>query len=446
MSRWRRVLAAAARTVAQCRFAARTVAPPRHAARALLVLTLFWAALALAHAQPLTVRIGEPTTPIAPEAITGFNVGLAMAVVLNLEEFAAIDLRSLRYPPGNDADDRPLTKDMMNGLQTNWQLLGEPDLHLVANYFEGPEHAVAAARHLRELGMDPRWWAVGNEPDLYPRNRMDPSWTAEVYCERFREVRAALEAELGEVVMTGPAVSGSRPGALEYLRAVITRCSDVIDVITWHVYPTDGTASDEAALATSRQVGDEIRLIRGWLADPAVNPLGYERTFGLGISEFGLSWRTTNFRHLEDMVAALWLAEALGQMATLGLDLGQYFALQYMGGHGLIDRSGWVRHTYHVYAMLRGFGGVARHAEGGDERLGAYAADDGAALRVLLVNRSNEPIDVTLQSDGLAPELEVATLDDAIFDADGGPRSAPQPASEPVHVPARAVVVVRSQP
>ena len=445
MSRRRRVHEAAARTGLPCRLVARTVVPCRLAARTLLALALFWATLALAHAQPLTVTIGEPTVAIAPDAITGFNFGLAMAVVLNLEEFGAIDLRSLRYPPGNDADDRPLTRDMIDGLRINWQLLGEPDLHVVANYFEGPEHAVAAARYLRELGMEPRWWAVGNEPDLYPRNRMDPSWTAEVYCERFRTIRAALEAELGEVVMTGPAVSGSRPGALDYLREVITRCSDVIDVITWHVYPTDGTASDDAALATSRQVGDEIGLVRTWLADPAVNPLGFERSFELGITEFGLSWRTSNFRHLEDMVAALWLAEALGQMATLGLDLGQYFALQYMGGHGLIDRSGWVRHTYHVYAMLRGFGGVARHSEGGDERLGAYAADDGDALRVLLVNRSNEPIEVTLQADDLSARLAVATLDDAIFDADGGPGRSQQPASEPVHVPARAVVVVRSE-
>ena len=402
--------------------------------------------LALAQSRPLTVRVGEAIGPISPEAITGFNVGLAMAVVLNLEEFAAIDLRTVRYPPGNDADDRPLTTHMIDGLKVNWELLGQPELHLVANFFEGPEHAVAAARYLRELGMEPRWWAVGNEPNLYPSNRMDPSWTAEVYCQRFREMRTALEQELGEVIMTGPAVSGGRPSGFDYLREVLGRCGDVIDVLTWHVYPTDGTMSDEAALATSRQVGDEIRTVRAWLADPDVNPLGFEREIALGITEFGLSWRSTNFRHLEDMVAALWLAEALGQMATLRLDLGQYFALQYMGGHGLIDRSGWVRHTYHVFAMLRGFGGVAHHTDGGDERVGAYAADDGAALRVLLVNRSSEPVDVTLEADRLAPTLHVAVLDDDTFDAYGGYRSTLQSPSEPVRVPARAVVLLRSEP
>ncbi len=408
---------------------------------ALLALTL---ALGLASAQPLTLRVGESTGPISPFGITGFNVGIAMAVVLNLEEFGAIDVLSLRYPPGNDADNWPLTTDMMDAIRINWQLLGEPDLHLVTNFFEGPEHAVAVARYLGELDMLPRWWAVGNEPDLYPQNRMDPSWTAEVYCERFRATRAALEAELGEVTMTGPAVSNVHPAALDYLREVITRCGDVIDVLTLHVYPTDGTASDEAALATSRDLGDVIARVRGWLADPVVNPLGYGRDIRLGVTEFGLSWRSTNFRHLEDMVAALWLAETLGQLATCGVHLGQYFALQYMGGHGLIDRSGWVRHTYHVFAMLRGFGGETRRVEGGDERLGVYAADDGDTLRLLLVNRSLDAIELRLELDHAGGDLDVLTLDDLIFDELLAPRASRQSPAEAVAVPARSVVVITS--
>ena len=429
---------------------ARAAAHRRHAGPVLARVLLTVLAVALvgapALADALTIRVGEPLRPISADAITGFNTSAAVPVVLYLEEWAAVDIRSLRFPPGNDADDFVLTADTMRAFAQTWQLLGEPDVHLVANFFEGAEHAVAVARTLAELGITPRWWAVGNEPDLYPRNRMDPSWTAEVYCQRFREMRAALEAELGEVRMSGPAVSGSRPSAMTYLREVITRCGDVIDLVTWHVYPTDGTRSDEDALATSRDVADEITQVRAWLADPDVNPLGHARAVPIGITEFGLSWRTSSFRHLEDMVAALWLADALGQMATEGLDLGQYFALQAMGGHGLIDRSGWVRHTYHVYAMLAGFGGAAHRVEGGDERLAAYAADDDSTLRVLLVNRSSEPIDVTLTADALAAELHVATLDDPTFDELLGPRRSVQAADDSVHVPPRSVVLVRSRP
>jgi hypothetical protein len=392
----------------------------------------------------LTLRVAEPLGPVAPGAITGFNVTAAPPVVLHMTEYGAMDIGSLRFPPGNDADDYVLTADTLGAFAQTWRILGEPDVHLVANFFEGPEHALAVAATLRELGIAPRWWAVGNEPDLYPRNRMDPAWTAEVYCERFRAMRSVLEAELGDVRMSGPAVSGSRPSGLDYLREVITRCGDVIDLVTWHVYPTDGTRSDDDALATSRELTGEIAQVRAWLADPTVNPLGYEREVEIGVTEFGLSWRTQMLRHLEDQVAAVWLAEALGQLATHGVDVSQYFALYGLGGHGLIDRTGWVRPTYHVYAMLACFAGTAHRVDGGDERLAAYAAADDTALRVLIVNRSDEPIDVTLQADGLAAVLDVATLDEPTFDETLAPRRSVHDASVPLLAPPRSVVVVHS--
>jgi hypothetical protein len=414
--------------------------------RAITATAVLLAGLATAQGPtPVTLRVGPPLGAISPDAITGFNFGLSMPVALHPDEFGALDLRSLRFPPGNDADDKPLSDDMAHALTTPWRLLEEPDLHVVLNFFEGPEHAVEVVRRFDELGLRVRWWAVGNEPDLYPRNRMDPSWTAEVYCERFREVRAAVRALVPDAVMTGPAVSGSRPSGLAYLREVLGRCGDVIDVLTWHVYPTDGTWDDDAALATARSVGAEIRELRGWLTDPEINPLGYQRDVGLAITEFGLSWRTSMYRHLEDQTAALWLADALGQMATLDLDLGQYFALQSMGGHGLIDRGGWVRPTYHVYAMLAGFGGIALAVEGADDRLGAYAAEDGTALRILLVNRSSDDLEVALDAADLPATLAVATLDEAGFDLALDHARAERPASLPVPVPARSVVVIHAE-
>jgi hypothetical protein len=419
--------------------------PERRPSRLLSIAVT--AALGCAAAQPLTLRVLGPTTPIAPGAISGFNVAIAMTLALHLDEFGAMTIRGVRFPPGNDADDKPLNEAAMDAFKVQWALLGEPDVLLVANSFEGPEHAAAVARYLEAIGVPVRWWAVGNEPDLYPRNRMDPSWTAEVYCDRFRAMRAALEALDPEVVVTGPAVSGSRPDGPNFLREVLFRCGDVIDVLTWHVYPTDGGWDDAAALATAASVGEEIRRFRGWLTDPATNPLGFERDIGLAITEFGLSWRTTRYRHLEDIVAALWLADALGQMATNGLDASHYFALQSMGGHGLIDRGGWIRPTYHVYAMLAEFAGMAHAVEGADARLGAYAAADGAALRLLLVNRSTDDLEVALslgaEAAYAASHVEVTTLEDAIDGGETALRRTTHPADEPIVVPARAVVLVR---
>lgn len=405
-------------------------------------------ALQVARAQPTVVRVGAPTGAIAPLAITGHNFGLSMQVALYRQEFGALDIRTLRYPPGNDADDNPLTRDMIDALQTPWQLLGRPEPWIVANFFEGPDHALTAAAAFDEVGMPVRFWEVGNEPDLYPQNRMDPSWTVEVYCERFRAFAAALRAQDPANVIAGPAVSGSRPLGEDFLGEFLRRCGDVVDVLTWHIYPTDGTWEDDAALATSDQVGEEIRRYRAWLTDPERNPLGHQRDIALAITEFGLSWRTPSFRHLEDMVAALWLADALGQMASEGIMVGHYFALQGMGGHGLIDRSGWIRPTYFVYEMLAEFGGAAHAVDVAHPGLTAYAARGDAGLRVLLVNRSLEPVEIALvwDEEPLGGPLEVAVLDEATFDELLAPREHAQPPSEPVLVPARSVVRLAGPP
>jgi len=97
-----------------------------------------------------------------------------------------------------------------------------------------------------------------------------------------------------------------------------------------------------------------------------------------------------------------------------------------------------------VYAMLAGFAGTAHRVEGGDERLAAYAAIDDSGLRVLIVNRSSEPIDVTLRADGLAAVLDVATIDDPTFDELLAPRRTTHDASTPLLAPPRSVVVVHS--
>lgn len=408
---------------------------------------LLWSSALAASPLRVSAQLGDPGPDISPGAITGFNVGLAMQFALHLSEFQALDIHTLRFPPGNDADNYPLTRNMVEALKVQWQLLGEPELLIVTNFFEGAEHAQSAARSFDETGIPVHAWAIGNEPDLYPRNRMDPSWTVEVYCDRFRSVAEVLREIDPEAVISGPAVSGSRPLGETYLRDFLTLCGDVIDVLSWHIYPTDGTWDDEAALATSQQVGEEIQRYRSWLRDPEINPLGYERDIGLAITEFGLSWRTPNFRHLEDMIAALWLADALGQMATEGVTWGHYFALQAMGGHGLIARGGWLRPTYTVYEMLAGFTGRTRSIEldNAPALLGAYAAENEDGLRVLIVNRGTEDIEVVLEPT-LGSELEVKTLSDEIFDEALSYQENSQLADEAIAVPARSVVVVRSAP
>ena len=96
---------------------------------------------------------------IAPQAIAGFDVGLSMTVVLDPEEFGALTMRTARY-------------------------------------FE-------------EIGVPIASWAVVSEPEPYPKNRMDPTWTVERDCERFRRFVDALRSVHPAAVVTGPAIPSS---------------------------------------------------------------------------------------------------------------------------------------------------------------------------------------------------------------------------------------------
>lgn len=387
---------------------------------------------------------------IPRHAISGVNLGNAMELVSGRDAVVRLRIETVRFPPGNQADEIRLGDADLAALAANLQLLGNPSVLMVANLFGGtPEQAADLARRVAAFDIEVAAWEIGNEPDLYASNRNRPSWTPERWCASFRAFGAAIREVDPDVPLAGPAVSGARPGGERFLREALRLCGDAIDVLSWHVYPTDGGWDDADALATARTVDREIARYRRWIADPARNPLGHEREIGLAVTEFGLSWRSASYRHLEDMTAALWLADVLGTMASERLDASHYFALQATGGHGLIDVGGWIRPTYHVAAMLADFVGealpVTLETPDGPSALRAYAARHDGGLEVLLVNPGETDLAVALAPpSGHATTFDLSVLDDAIFDAANGPEARTATADVPFSVPARAVVHLRA--
>ncbi len=410
----------------------------------ILVLLTALATLGVAWGRS-TVTLGELSgAQVAPQAISGFNYGNMMRVVGWEERFAALNLTNIRFPPGNVADEHALNRAALEALLQNWRLLGQPEVTFVVNLFTGDPHQTRqAVTMLLEAEVPVTLWELGNEPDLFASNRKDPSWTPQRYCREFRSHGAAIRELVPDALLAGPGVSGSRPSALDYLREVLTACGDVIDVLTFHLYPTDGTWSDAEALATSSLATDEIGLLRTWLRDPTVNPLGHERHIPLGVTEFGLSWRTPNYRHLEDVTATLWLADTLGRLAVEGVSVSHYFALQGLGGHGLLDTSGWVRPTWHLYHLLAGFRGqilpaTVTHAPG----VSAYASYDAGRLTLLLVNRSAADVELSLELPGEAASLRQRTISQASYEISDEPLETELTSLSSVLLPALSATVL----
>ncbi|MGI8748239.1 MAG: GH39 family glycosyl hydrolase, partial [Deinococcus sp.] len=269
---------------------------------------------------PATLTLGQRGTPIPPTAVNGFNVGYDMSVAEARGAVQSVAPSSLRYPPGNVGDEQDLTLSGLTSLRSTLALAGSAD-RLPAATIETrvfatrpdarnrPEDAAGAARDAASLGLKPLYWEIGNEPDLYAKNRGDAGWTPERYCRVFRAQRAAILAVDPSAKFAGPAVSNVQGGGGDFLAAFVRACGDVVDLLTWHEYPSQGTLSDEAALASAQRVSEHLARFRALLADPAANPLGQGRKVGLGVSEYSLSWRSNLPRHLSDMVAALWAAE-----------------------------------------------------------------------------------------------------------------------------------------
>ncbi|MEX2541353.1 MAG: hypothetical protein WD314_06070 [Trueperaceae bacterium] len=393
----------------------------------------------------LTVTVLTAQGAAVPRLTTsGFNIGNSMRVVGFEADFEAIRIDSLRFPPGNQADEITVGRPDLAALSQNLELLGRPQVLMVANLFGGtPEGAAEFARLAADMDIQVFAWEIGNEPDLYATNRNDASWTPGRYCREFRRYAQALREVDPRFEMAGPAVSGSRPGGEEFLREVLRLCGDAIDILTWHIYPTDGTWTDDEALATSGHFSRELTRYREWAADRRANPLGFGRPLRFGVTEFGLSWRSSSFRHLEDMAATLWLADVLGQMTAERLDLSHYFTLQGMGGHGLIDTGGWLRSTYHLYRMMATFTGESVPVRA-REPLRAYAVAGANGLQLLLINRGATPQRAELLFEGSPPSgLEITTLSEQNVESGQAPATTISMTEEPVLVPARAIVLVR---
>jgi hypothetical protein len=168
-------------------------------------------------------------------------------------------------------------------------------------------------------------------------------------------------------------------------------CGDVVDVLTWHIYPTDGTMEDGPALDTVAEVNDTVSRFKALLADPKKNPLGHQRQVALGVTEYGLSWNSSRARHLSDIHGALWSAEVALRLDEQGVEVAHYFAFAQMQNHGVLDQSGVRRPTFYSFGMLARLEGQLVAASSDDAQLWTHAAVDGRRLHVLVTNRSPDP-------------------------------------------------------
>jgi hypothetical protein len=394
----------------------------------------------------VSVRPDQEGLAVNTAVTRGFNFGNWMAVAEHRDALARVPAASLRFPGGNIGDEQDMdaaTLDTFASLLT--LVAGRPELVVQTRVYAGrvdrkaantPGDAAAAVRMARERGLKVAIWEIGNEPDLFSTVRGDTSWTPERYCTVFRAQAAAIKATQPGARVAGPAVSGSAETAMPFLDRFVELCGDVVDVLTWHLYPTAGDGSEDAALASISQVDASVEHVRRLWSDAKRNPLGHPRKPRLAVTEYGLSWKTDRPRFLADQTAALWAAETALRLARHGVDAAHYFAYQGTGFHGLLDNAGVPRPTYYAFRMLGDLQGRFVGVDSSHPGLWSHAVKDGDRLQVLLLNTTAEPMRVELDSAGWRPK-QAQYFDAAIADEELPP--APLAAQQRLTLPPRSM-------
>ncbi|RQP26510.1 glycoside hydrolase family protein [Piscinibacter terrae] len=369
-------------------------------------------ALAVAHGETtVTVDAGREGLAVNRAVTAGFNFGNWMAVADWKDELAKVPTAALRFPGGNVGDEQDMDAASLDTFKLLLSMVkGGPELTIQTRVFEGrpdrpagnkPEDAARAVRMARERGLNVTTWEIGNEPDLFSEVRGDASWTAQRYCDMFRAQAAAIRHEDPKALIAGPAVSGAQPGAPRFVAAFVERCGDVVDVLTWHIYPTDGDGTEDSALSTVAEVDRSIAHYTALWKDAKRNPLGHQRAIKFGITEFGLSWKTDRPRFLADQTGALWAGESALRMAEQGVSVAHYFAYQGTGFHGLLDIGGVPRPTYYGFQLVRELDGRFVDTRSSDASLWAHAARSGKQAKLLLINTAASAQSVRIDARGL---------------------------------------------
>lgn len=391
-------------------------------------------------------RVGEP---VRPAVTAGFNFGNWMPVAEFRDTIAEVPAAALRFPAGNAGDESDLNEATLDTLAAVMPVVpGGPELMVQTRVYQGrdgrpaangPEDAARAVRLARERGLKVTMWEIGNEPDLYGPVRGDNSWTPERYCAVFRAQAEAIRREQPGARIAGPAVSGAVPGARRFLEAFVTGCGDVVDVLTWHLYPTEGDGGDAWALRTVADADRSLTEIQALWRDPKRNPRGHQRTIAYGVTEYGLSWRTERPRFLADQTAALWAMETALRLGRGGAEIGHYFAYLTTGFHGLLDNAGAPRPTFYGFRLLSALRGNFVDVSAKDDHLWTHATRDGDTLRVVLINTREQALPVKLT----AGNYRVQSVQ--WFDAGIADREDPYgtlPAEPALRLPARSATLV----
>ncbi len=349
----------------------------------------------------------------------------------HLDASAAVDLAMIRWPGGNWGDENDVTPRMVDEYIAMCRVVGaEPCIHV--RLFGGtPAAAAELVRYANQMqGYAVKYWAVGNEPDLFVSKRGAPTYTVADYAADFVAFRAAMQAVDDSIIVMGPEISQFDANEQypvdsagePWLRGFLRRVPDV-QMVSWHRYPFGAKPVTLAQLqADPPQWEASVRQSRALMREF----LG--REVPLAITEANSDWsgRVDAQTGTNSFANALWWSDVLARLVSAECNIVAHFCLgaiqaQGIGMFGPVSYNSGPLPIYQSYALLQRLGEQRVHASSTHPQLHVLAAmTNQGALTVHAVNQTLQDIVLPMHISGMDISAMRAwryAIDTPVYDA-----------------------------
>ncbi|HEY4013787.1 MAG TPA: hypothetical protein VGM06_10640 [Polyangiaceae bacterium] len=184
---------------------------------------------------------------------------------------------------------------------------------------------VAYANVTKGYGI--KYFSIGNEPDLYPDqgSLADPSlpaipgYTPASYCASATAFVAAMKQADPTIHIVGPDLAYKYQSFADWLTPILQGCGSLFDIVSIHRYPFNHTqATLPAAMGDVQTFATTMTSVRGLMT-----AAGYGGV-PLALTEMNIVYDATPpgsglAASPGTVPAALWVADAFGESAALGL-------------------------------------------------------------------------------------------------------------------------------
>ena len=291
-----------------------------------------------------------------------------------------------------------------------------------------PDDAAAMVTYANTtMAYGVKYWSIGNEPDLYTSQSLQPAtYAATDYCATFKAYATAMKAADPSITILGPELSWKYVAGNDWLTPFLDGCKDFVDVVSVHRYPFAPTqASVTAAFTDATNFRQLLRSLRANLDKHGMTAIP------LAITEEHITYNgepamSTQPASPQTFYAGMWAADVMGVALEENLWTGAFW-------HIADSASGWKlafilgqtpAPTYYAMATVaNNFSGRMLAPTGVPAGFSVYASRDVAAAKtvVMVLNKTGAAARLSLAIEGLPPQelgfpgesLTLATFADA---------------------------------